>query len=700
VLGFCLRLKDKIIQNFVEEKENWILWLPAFLGFGMWSYFVISFEPNIKIVLTILLTSLSIVGIFYFFIQNKKILLLSTPIIALILGFFLANQFAIHTYTPRIEKLMDGVNVYGKVENIKFYNKYGIEKRVIIKVFKIKGVTNPPAKIRLNVRNNITNIKTGDIVRFRAKLIPLGSPVYPNSYDFSKRAYFDKIGATGQLVGWFEVIKSGDYSFSEKVDNLQNKISDKILKTIDQPEAGVAIALLVGERGLIQQDKLEDMQYSGLAHLIAISGLHMVIVVLIFFGLTRFLLSRSQKITLNYDIKKTAAVMALIGGFAYLIITGMPISAKRAYVMIALMLTAIIIDRQPTAMRSLALAAIIILCFNPYIVTSPSFQMSFSAVVGLITGFGILKQYGINLFGRNIFTKFLFYMISVLVGSIVAEIFISPISMYHFNNYTPYNMLANLVAMPLTSFFVMPMGIISFPAMALGIENLTLTPMSWGISWILEIAHKVVTMENSVFIIGQLPPTAMFLFTIGGMWLCFWKRAWRFFAIIPVAIGLAIVFTHELPDIIIDEKAKFFAVKDDDGKLYFSKQPRSNFKEEIIREKNGEKELRLAEDFPKWQEGRTRSLSCGKQYCVYRKGDKRIYFMNVGYRLDTLKFEEGSIIVDMSRYGKIECKDIHCKGCKLITKKSLRNSGTKTILIKNNKFIIENAKDASRNRPW
>ena len=146
----------------------------------------------------------------------------------------------------------------------------------------------------------------------------------------------------------------------------------------------VAAALVTGDRSAISRDTLSAMRDSGLAHLLAISGLHMgLVAAILFFGL-RTLLALSERLALFYPIKKWAAAAALVGGFAYLVLTGGTIPTQRAFLMTGLVLVAVFLDRTAISMRLVAWAAAGILLIAPESLLSASFQMSFAAVVAFV----------------------------------------------------------------------------------------------------------------------------------------------------------------------------------------------------------------------------------------------------------------------------------------------------------------------------
>ena len=164
-----------------------------------------------------------------------------------------------------------------------------------------------------------------------------------------------------------------------------------------------AFAGLTGARGAIPKATLTAMRNSGLAHLLAISGLHVGLVAgLLFFGV-RALLALVPALALRYPIKKWAAVAAGLGAFAYLALTGATVPTQRAYLMVGLVLLGVLLDRNALSFRLVAWAAVVVLAVAPESLLSPSFQLSFAAVAALIAAYEMLRDRFRRLFaGRGI----------------------------------------------------------------------------------------------------------------------------------------------------------------------------------------------------------------------------------------------------------------------------------------------------------
>ena len=136
---------------------------------------------------------------------------------------------------------------------------------------------------------------------------------------------------------------------------------------------------------------MDDFRASGLAHLLSISGIHVSLVAALVFFPVRALLALIEPVALSWPIKKIAAVAAVAGAFAYMLLVGSPVPTERSVLMTSLAMLAILLDRNPLSMRLIAFAAAIVILKEPDSVMGASFQMSFGAVVALISAYEVIS---------------------------------------------------------------------------------------------------------------------------------------------------------------------------------------------------------------------------------------------------------------------------------------------------------------------
>jgi competence protein ComEC len=163
-------------------------------------------------------------------------------------------------------------------------------------------------------------------------------------------------------------------------------------------------------------------------------------------------------------IKKWAALAALFVTGFYLILSGNQVATQRSFIMIAVVLLGVLFDRPALTMRTLTIAALVVLAFAPESIVHPSFQMSFAATLALIAGYerGAIKLRGRadSSFGARAALWGVNEIVGLTIASLLAGLATTPYAAFHFHRIAPYGVIANLLAMPIVSAWVMPMGIL------------------------------------------------------------------------------------------------------------------------------------------------------------------------------------------------------------------------------------------------
>jgi competence protein ComEC len=518
---------------------------------------------------------------------------------------------------------------------------------------------NPPKKIifsiniskHINEHTKLGGANIGDIIQSRIFFDPFKKPDFPGGYNSGFINYFKGIGARGYGVSNLKVLeKSTKSNFLEKIKILRQKITAKILNQMNNEAGGIAVALLVGDKNFINKDILQNVRSSGLAHLLAISGLHFTLAAGIFFFSIRFLLSLNQYLTLHYNIKKIAAIIAIFGGLFYLFIAGVPIPALRAFIIISLIFIAIAIDLRPNPFRCAAFAALAILILSPDAILSASFQLSFAAVLSLIVLADSTKKYHINSSSRPFYLKFFLYFIGVALSSIIATISTTPFSIYYFNQYINYGFLANLIAIPITTFITMPCGFLAILLMPLGIEKLALYPMQISIGWIVDVANFTSALPYSNLTLKTFSIGSFSLIIFGGLWFCLWRQSWRFLAIFPIILGVYFAYKTPIPNLLIDSQKKIFAIWD--GKnLIFSKQTKSR-KSTIWAKKLGLSEFRNINELSS-EEKEVLQINYNKNYYQFLLNNRKILVLTGRNKINKICQEEYHFIINVSNKYKI-----------------------------------------------
>jgi len=457
----------------------------------------------------------------------------------------------------------------------------GKRRRMVVAIDTIEEVKPQyrPGKTRLSVSaDHLGAHSRGDYVAFQAWLYPPLTPAMPGGWNYGRVGWFDGIGAGGRVAS--ALAKPGTkpdlQRWSDALAGLRAQIADRIRAHLPKREAGFAVALITGERSGLDKDMREALQLSGLAHILAISGLHMSLVAGGVFWLVRVLLASWPLLALNYPVKKFAAVTALGAAGFYLLISGQAIATQRAFIMLSVMFLAVVLGRSAISMRNLAIAAVIVLLIAPHAVLTPSFQMSFLAVMGLIAGYELLggwqTRFRVGLSSRPLYQRGLVFVLLMLIGlsstTIIASAFTTLPAAFHFNRFAAWSLPANLLAMPVVTFLVMPAAVVSVCAMLFGLEHWPLQFMAWGLEAVQAVAVMVSGWPGATMVVGTMVPEIAFLSGMGLCFLALWRGALRWVGGgLAVVAGITAIVLGPRPDILIERSAATMAARMHEGQL-------------------------------------------------------------------------------------------------------------------------------------
>ena len=563
---------------FLAERERWPLWLPVLLALGVALYFSLPMEPPWYVgpVLTSVLISAA-----WILRRHGYVLLVLLALLAMALGLWAAQDRSARVAGPIQAAKLGPVSLTGTIADIET-RSYGLRLSLRHGEIAKRPEWRAPRLIRLTLRGKQDPaLAVGDRVRLRAVLMPPAGPAAPGAYDFARAAWFKQIGAVGYAVSRAEVLsneKQGDFAaFTLRIAGWRHALSAHLRARLPGEAGAVAAALMTGDRGAIPEATMQAMRDAGLAHLLAISGLHVGLIAGWLFFSVRFLLALVPSLALYAPIKKWAAAAALSGAFAYMLLTGATVPTQRAFLMLALMMLAVILDRVAISFRLLAWAAVAVLLWAPESLLSVSFQMSFAAVVCLTAIYeglapimtrwrsdaGPIKRSGL-------------YLTAVLLTTLIASLATAPFALYHFNRVAMFGLAANLLAVPLTALFVMPCALAAYLLLPFGLEQLALVPMGYAIQAILWVAHGVAAWPGAVALVPAFSIAALTAMTLGGLWLCLWRGQWRYGGVLVIGLGIALATGGDPPDILIDGRGKAMAARLPNGNVLVAAPYRSN----------------------------------------------------------------------------------------------------------------------------
>lgn len=616
---------EKITDTFFAEKERWFSWISVLFGMGIGLYFGLSAEPS-------LWWTLGIIEIFILIVilyrkSEEKLLFLSIPAIVLAGFTYIQLDAAYIAKTPRLEG-EEAIYVQGRISNVDYNSKQRqritLEKMQNFAGEEIKG----SYKITLMPYAAEKTFQVGECVELAAKVMPPYPTTMVGGYQFDRKTFFDKINGTGYSLSRVFVIPCGKSQITGEsvIEKIRNKIVKRIESVLPQDEAGIASALIAGVRNGISQRVTNNYRDSGLAHFLSISGLHMSMLAGFMFLLVRYVVVLMPSLALRYDSKKIAAVFAVVMSFVYLLISGYSVPTQRAFLMTLIFLIGVMISRRSISMRTISWAALCVLMVSPVALITPSFQMSFAAVVALIAFYESCRSYvQIKVRDKNIFKIVLVYLFGIVVSDFIASVATLPYSIYHFNRVAVYTSLGNLLAGPIIGLWIMPFVLISMLLMPLGLDYVPLKILGYGIHWVNEITAYVSALPHAGVPVMSMPMWGLIAITLGGLWLCLWQRKWRHFGWIGIMIGSLSLCLTQTPDVLIDSSGKAIAVKDKADNMVVLPSRGKMFIKNIWLEKTSSPKLTDKEkkELSKIWQGREEDkswldLSCDKTSCVYK----------------------------------------------------------------------------------
>ena len=572
------RLGRAFARGLLAERERWPIWAPVGLGVGIIGYFALPSEPSPSLLAVLALGVAGAIG------AAKKhhpgLGRLGWLALALCLaGFGAAQLRTLSVDAPVLPR----ASVYTVEGTIRTAEPRESGQRLLLEDLVIERIDGQatPERVRLTIRAMDPPLLPGQRISVRARLQPPSGALIPGGFDFAQRAFFEQLGGVGFAYGYPELIGGAPGLGTRPVANLRYAIANRAESVIGGAEGAVAAALLTGLRASIPQDVWRHMQVAGLAHLLAISGLHMTLVAGTVFVVCRFLFSLVPALALRVVPKKPAACIALVAAFAYLLLAGATVPTQRAFMMAGVALVAVLVDRNPLSLRLLAYAALAVLVMMPESLLGPSFQMSFAAVVGLISFYEWHRRQRRQAppeADRFVLRSVVgLYFLGILLTTLIASVATTPFAAYHFQRIATYGALANLVAVPLTAFWIMPTGLLAVILMPFGLDGLALTIMGQGIGIVLVIAAFMTDLPGAAIDITPWPPAALLLMVAGMLWLCLWQARWRRWGFVLIAAGILVTLLARPADLLIDRRGDFIAFRVERGQAHLLERNRDNW---------------------------------------------------------------------------------------------------------------------------
>lgn len=532
-------------RTLLLQRGHLIGWAPVCLGTGIGIYFALPIEPSGLAYAGLVL------GLVLFFTLARRMGEAAAPlmmgVVLLALGIILAGTRAHMQSEPVL-----GWRYYGPIEG----RVVGIDRsasdapRVTLDRVRLANVApeRTPARVRLSAHSAIIGAepKPGVWLGATGHLSPPSGPVEPGGFDFQRHTWFQKLGAVGYTRVPFVALAPADGG--QPMFAIRMALSQRVQAALPGEAGAFAAAIMTGDRSGMGQDTLTALRVSNLAHLLAISGLHMGLLSAFVFGALRYGLALVPWIALRAPAKPIAAALALLVAAFYLGLSGGSIATERAFIMVAVMLVAVMLNRRALSIRAVALAALIVLTLRPEALMGPGFQMSFAATTALIAVFGWLQHDAVP---RG--PRWLRPIFAVVISSAVAGLATAPFAAAHFNQFAHYGLIANLASVPLMGALVMPAAVLSVCLLPFGLEGLGLWIMGLGLEWILGVAHWISAQEGARGMVIRPGPSVLPLIAMGALVLILWQGRTRLAGMVPLVLAALLWMDAKRPPVLISD---------------------------------------------------------------------------------------------------------------------------------------------------
>ncbi|MCB1335460.1 MAG: ComEC/Rec2 family competence protein [Roseivivax sp.] len=526
-------------QAIQSQRGMLSCWVPVCLGIGIGGYFALRVEPSAAMLAALGLAGLAAAALARRAGGAWSPLLMAAALAAMGLGLAGARAHS-------VAGVVLAYRYYGPVEGriVALDRSAADAPRMTLDRVTLDAPRPYPQRVRVSLHGPgpHTALTPGKRVMVTASLSPTQGAVEPGGFDFRRHAWFLRLGAVGYARTPVMAVAAPE---GVTLARIRARLTARIRAALPDETGAMAAALITGDRSAVARTTLDALRASNLAHLLAISGLHMGLVTGAVFAALRLALVLVPRVGARWPVKRLAAAGALIAATGYLALSGAGVATERAYVMASVVLGAVMVNRRAISLRSVAVAATLILAFQPEALLSPGFQMSFAATVALVVAYGIrggprlprpLRAFG-----------------ALVLSSFVAGSATAPIAMAHFNMLSHYGLLANTLSLPVMGLVVMPAAVLALLLMPLGAEAAPLWLMGQGIDWILAVAERVSALPAAVSPVLQPGPAVLPMLVLGALWLVLWRGHGRWLGVPLCALAVWLWTGTQRPALLIAE---------------------------------------------------------------------------------------------------------------------------------------------------
>ncbi|MFC6444342.1 ComEC/Rec2 family competence protein [Shinella zoogloeoides] len=569
-LGGRLAARRAFALDFARERAHghFFLFIPVFLGVGAALWFAAASDPS-----PLLLGPLAFVTFWPAWrLRHREdwTALAAGGAFLVPIGMLLAAGESRRLDTVILDAPVTS-EIAGRVLSRESDEKGAIRYRIALEATRDPVLKRMPKTVTLLARSRHAPVAIGGGIKGRARLNPPSGPALAGLNDFAFDAYFAGNGAVGYFYSRPETFPVPQAHMTDRIRQeiatWRNNLTEHIRGRIGGDAGAIAAALVTAEQRAIDPETVEALRQAGLAHVLAISGLNMVLAAGTFLVGARGLMAAIPGFAERYPARKIAAAGALVMVTLYILVSGGAISAVRSWIMICVMLVAVLFGRSAISLRNVAISAILILAVTPSAVTNPGFQMSYAATLGLVAGYAAWRERPIRrenrggplrLFGGALGRFLGGLLLSSLIGGVATLIY----SIGHFHRIPAYGLAGNLLAMPVIGAIVMPFGLIAVLLMPFGLDAIPFAIMGKGIEWMIAFSTWVAGWKGEI-VTGRIPPLAFLLIGMGGGLVCILRTRLRHVGTLLVLSGIGVALWpggRPTPEVLVSEDGRLVAI--------------------------------------------------------------------------------------------------------------------------------------------
>jgi competence protein ComEC len=545
-----------LVEEIRAQADRAMLWTPVAFGLGAAAYLGLKTEPPLWPLATAAAV-LTVLAVATRQFSPRKGLRIVTALAAVAALGLLAGKLRTEAVAaPIVPPGLGVVAVEGFVVDVAHPSDHG--ERLLIAPVDIEHVDPDrlPHRVRLVVPEGDV-LGPGSAVRVIALVDPPPGPATPGAFDFARDAWFSGLGGVGLAMAPPAAISLPAPPLRLRlvmaVNGLRWSLAQRLAADMTaimgrgaQGGVGLAVTVATSHEDWLTDQQRNDLRGSGLAHMLAIAGLHTAAISgFVFFSL-RLAIAAWPWLALRVPGKKIAALGGLIAVIAYLILSGAHPPARRAAITASVAFIAILLDRRAISLHSLSIAALLILVLQPEAVVEPGFEMSFCATASLVALAEIWPRAPRPIdapWPITALQRLKDWTIAMLAVSVTAGAATGPFAIQHFNRIANYGVFANLTADLLASVALMPAMALSIIGEALGLAQSLFAPFlfvaGWAAKGVVSLAHLFANAPGAALALSSAPDPALAVAYLGIVFACLWRGRLRWIAA-PLAAAVAL----------------------------------------------------------------------------------------------------------------------------------------------------------------